>query len=395
MNRVHKATEGGKAARMKVTRLETLVVENVPPYRGGQEWLLIRLHTDDGIVGLGERPAMAARDLRPHVALLEDLCEAFVIGQDPFQVERIWQQMYGVRHDFRHPSLYATPALSAIEIALWDIVGKAVNQPIYNLLGGRFHDRLKAYAYMPSSEEAIKTPAIAGEVAARLVAEGWTTTKIDPFLPAFPYPQQWPLPDIVKASLIFRAIREAVGDELEVGIGTHGQFTTSSAIRVAKVFEPYFPAWFEEPVPPEKPEEMARVAAQTTIPIATGERLSTKFEFSSLLEMGGAGIIQLDVGQCGGILEAKKISAIAEAHHAATAPHMYCGPIATAAAVQLDTCSPSFMIQEFNVGPLHEEILVEPIRVEKGYITPPTGAGLGVELNESVLQRQLVRKSTV
>jgi len=373
---------------MKVTRLETLVVENVPPYRGGREWLFIKLHTDDGIVGLGERPATATRDLRPHVALLEDLCEAFVIGEDPFQVERIWQRMFGVRHDFRHPSLHATPALSAIEIALWDIIGKAVNQPIYNLLGGRFHDRLNAYAYM-AAENALERPPVAGEVAVQMVADGWTTTKIDPFLPAFPYPQQWPLKDVVKASLIFQAIREAVGNELEVAIGTHGQFTTSAAVRVARVFEQYFPAWFEEPVPPEKPEEMARVAAKTTIPIAAGERLATKFEFSSLLEVGGAGIIQLDVGQCGGILEAKKIAAIAEAHHAVTAPHMYCGPIAAAAAIQLDTCSPNFMVQEFNVGPLHEEILLEPIRVDRGYITPPTRAGLGVELNEGVLKRHL------
>jgi L-alanine-DL-glutamate epimerase-like enolase superfamily enzyme len=145
--------------------------------------------------------------------------------------------------------------------------------------------------------------------------------------------------------------------------------------------------WFEEPVPPEMVDEMARVAAQTSIPIASGERLATKYEFASLIEKQAAGIIQVDVGQCGGILEAKKIAAIAEAHHALIAPHMYVGPIAAAAAIQLDTCSTNFMIQEFNVGPLHSELFVEPIVVVDGYITPPTGPGLGLVLDDAAVER--------
>ena len=136
-------------------------------------------------------------------------------------------------------------------------------------------------------------------------------------------------------------------------------------------------------------EEMARVAAQTSISIASGERLATKYEFATLIEKQAAGIIQVDVGQCGGILEAKKIAGIAEAHHALIAPHMYVGPIAAAAAIQLDTCSPNFMVQEFNVGPLHGELFVEPITVVDGYITPPTGPGLGLVLNEEVVKRHL------
>jgi galactonate dehydratase len=171
-----------------------------------------------------------------------------------------------------------------------------------------------------------------------------------------------------------------VGDELEVGIGTHGQFSTAGAVRAAKVFEEYQPMWFEE---------MARVAAQTSIPIAAGERLATKYEFANLIEKKAAGIIQVDVGQCGGILEAKKIAAISEAHHALIAPHMYVGPIAAAAAIQLDTCSPNFMIQEFNVGPLHSELFVEPITVVDGCITPRTGPGLGLVLNEGVVKRHV------
>ena len=187
----------------------------------------------------------------------------------------------------------------------------------------------------------------------------------------------------------FESIRKAVGDKLEIGFGGHGQFSTAGAIRLANILEPYNPYFFEEPVHPENVDEMARVAAHTTIPIASGERLVTKFEFNNVVQKQAAQIIQLDVGQCGGILEAKKIAGIAEAHYAMIAPHMFCGPIAFAAALQINTCSPNFLIQEYNFTDLHNEILVNPIKYENGFITPPTGPGLGVELNEKVVKRQL------
>jgi galactonate dehydratase len=373
---------------MKVTGIETLLLNNVPSYRGGRKWLFLKLATDEGIVGLGERVTGGVTDLGSQVALLNQLTEQFVIGENPFNIERIWQRMFAALHDYRHPGMDRTPAMSAIEIALWDIIGKATNQPIYNLLGGRCHEKLRAYAYMPA-EGVWENPEKAGDVARRLLAEGFTACKIDPFMPLFPLPRDIPLKDLKHAASIFRHIRDAVGDELEVGIGTHGQFSTAGAVRAAKVFEEYQPMWFEEPVPPEMVEEMARVAAQTSIPIAAGERLATKYEFANLIEKKAAGIIQVDVGQCGGILEAKKIAAIAEAHYALIAPHMYVGPIGAAAAIQLDTCSPNFMIQEFNVGPLHRELFVEPITVVDGYITPPTGPGLGLVLNEEVVKRHL------
>ena len=310
---------------MKVTGIETIVIDNIPPYRGGRNWLFIKLLTDEGLIGLGERPTGHAADLRSQIQLLETMCEEFVVGQSPFDVEKLWQRIYGTRHDYRHPSLYATPAISAIEMALWDLIGKATDQPIYNLLGGQYHDKLRAYAYMPA-EGIWENPEKAGEVAAKLVEEGNTACKIDPFMPLFPLPRDIPLKDLKHAARIFRAIRDAVGDELEIGIGTHGQFSTSGAIRAAKVLEEFHPFWFEEPVPPENVDEMARVARQTSIPIATGERLVTKYEFAQILNKQAAGIIQLDVGQCGGILESKKIAGMAEAHFAMIAPHMYVGP---------------------------------------------------------------------
>ena len=375
---------------MKVTGIETILLDNVKPFRGGRTFLFIRLLTDEGIVGLGERPTGHTPDLKSQIALLHDIVERFVVGQSPFDIENIWQRVYASNHDYRHPSLYGTPALSAIEMALWDIVGKATGQPIYNLLGGRCHEKLRAYAYMPT-DGVWEDPARAGEIAAKLVEEGNTACKIDPFMPYFPLPRDFPLKTIKHAAKIFQAIRDAVGDELEIGIGTHGQFSTAGAIRVAKVFEEYNPFWFEEPVPPENVDEMARVAAHTSIPIASGERLVTLYEFSELLRKQAAQIIQLDVGQCGGILEAKKIAAIAEAHYAMIAPHMYVGPVAAAAAVQVDTCSPNFLIQEYNGGDLHEALFKEPIRFANGFIEPPTTPGLGLELDDDAVRRHTVQ----
>ena len=379
---------------MKVTDVKTMVVENEPPYRGGRYLLFIQIETDEGITGLGERItgntySDRLGDLQSQTSLIHELAGQFVVGENPFNIERIWDRMYSARHDFRHPSLQATPVLSGIEIALWDIVGKAAGQPIYNLLGGMYHEKLRAYAYMPEGGFR-ENPERAGEIATQLLEEGNTACKLDPFTPLWPIPRDIPLWEIEHAAKIFESIRNAVGNDMEVGIGTHGQLTTYSAIRVADMLEPYHPFWFEEPVPPENVDEMARVAAHTSIPIATGERLVTKYEFSNLLEKQAAQIIQLDVGQCGGIMEAKKIASIAEAHYAVIAPHMACGPVAAAAAIQVDTCSPNFMIQEANQGPLHKTIFKEPLVFENGYITPPTGPGLGVEFDEDVIRDRIV-----
>ena len=295
---------------MKVTHHKTMIVENDPPYRGGRYLLFLELHTDGGIVGLGERItgnvfSDRLQDLQSFVAIINEYVNHFVVGRDPFKIELIWQTMYASRHDFRHPSLHAGPVLSAIEMALWDIVGKAVDQPIYNLLGGQYHDKLRAYAYMPEGGFR-EHPEKAGEIAAQLLEAGNSACKLDPFHPLFPTPRDIPLHEIENAAKIFKSIRDAVGNAMEVGIGTHGQLTTYSAIRTADMLEEYHPFWFEEPVPPENVDEMARVAAHTSIPIATGERLVTKYEFANVLEKQAAQIIQLDVGQCGGIMEAKK-----------------------------------------------------------------------------------------
>ncbi len=383
---VASAAQPQNAPGIKVTGYNTIVVNNIDPPIGHRKWLFLQLETDQGIVGLGERTTGGATNLESQIALLNDMCERHVVGKNPFQIEKIWQEIYSNPHDYRHPSLQRTPAIAAIEIACWDIIGKATNQPIYNLLGGQFHDRLRQYAYLDTAG-VWENPEIAGERAAELVEQGITCCKLDPFSPITGGPRDYPLKFIRHVAKIFRAMRDAVGDDLEIGIGTHGQFSTSGAIRIANILEEFDPYFFEEPVSPENVDEMARVAAHTSIPIATGERLITKYEFRQVLEKGAANVIQLDVGQTGGILEAKKIASMCEAYYATIAPHMYCGPVAAAAAVQLDTCTPNFLIQEFNTNQLHRDIFVEPIHFSDGFLDPPTGPGLGVELDMDVVNR--------
>lgn len=377
------------AGKVKIKGYKTLVVNNVPPYIGFKQWLFVQLFTDAGIIGIGERPTGFGRSVKPQIELIGDFCERYVVGRSPFDIEKIWLQAYAAAHDLRPPGLYGMPELSAIEMACWDLIGKATNQPVYNLLGGKFHEKLRAYSYL-DMKGVLEKPELAGERAASLVERGIKVCKIDPFVPFTGGLDDFPLEKIRHVAKIFRAIRDGAGDQMEIGIGTHGQFSTSGAIRIAGILEEFNPMFFEEPVSPENIDEMARVAAHTRIPIATGERLVTKYQFSQVLEKQAAQIIQLDVGQCGGILESKKIAAMAEAHYATTAPHMFCGPVAASAAIQLDVCTPNLLVQEYNTTTMHNEIMSEPLQFENGYIVPPSKPGLGIELNEKVVKRQLV-----
>ena len=370
---------------MKIVEVRTYVVETPPPHRGGRRWIFLKLKTDEGIEGAGE---CTYHERLNHVAveLIKDLGERYVIGSDPFRIEKLWWDIYKGQ-GARHSGPISTPVLSAFEMACWDIVGKAVNQPIYNLLGGVFHEKLRAYSYLSEFRHQ-DPPEQVAELALKYVEQGYTAVKLDPV----DSKTADRLETLRYAESVIRAIREAVGDRCDILIGTHGQFNTNSAIRFAKRVEEYDPLWFEEPIPPENIKEMARVAQSTSIPIATGERLLTKFEFVELLERQAASILQMDLTITGGILEAKKIAAMAEGHYAQIAPHMYGGPIGGAANIQLDVCSPNFLIQEGiqNLGGFHAEVLKEPIKWENGYIIPPSKPGLGVELDERVLAKYAV-----
>jgi galactonate dehydratase len=374
---------------VKIVDVETFVVANPPPSFGGRYFTFVKLVTDDGIIGYGEA---YAGSFHPEVvaAMLADVAERHLVGHDPRDIERFWRSAYGRGFSLRpDPSLVAT--MSALEIACWDIVGKAVGQPVYRLLGGQVHERLRTYTYLypqpDDSSDVYQDPELAAERAAECVERGFTAVKFDPAGPYTVMGGHQPSLRRIELSVEFvRKIREAVGTSADLLFGTHGQFTASGAIRLATQLTPYDPLWFEEPVPPDDIAGMARVAAATSIPVATGERLTTKTEFARVLEAGAADILQPNLGRAGGILEGKKIAALAEAHNAQIAPHLYCGPIVGAANIQLATCSPNFLILEGidDWGGFHADLLKTPIRWEDGYVIPSTAPGLGVELDEDV-----------
>ena len=379
---------------MKIANLETFVVGNPPPYEGGRYFVFLKLTTDDGVTGLGE-VYTASFGPAALVAMIEDVFERHVAGADPFHIEALWRRVYGRGYSLR-PDISLMGVLSGIEMAMWDIVGKAVGKPVYELIGGRVHERLRTYTYLyPDASEGhayadaavYRDPDVAANRAAEFVAQGFTAVKFDP---AGPYsvfdPRQPSLERLELSEAFCRRIREAVGTRADLLFGTHGQFTTSGAIRLARRLEPYEPLWFEEPTPPEMPEEMAKVARATSVPIASGERLTTKYEFARLLETGAASILQLNLGRVGGLLEAKKIAGMAETHYAQIAPHLYCGPVVGAANIHISAASPNFLILESirDWTGFHADILKTPIRWEDGHVIPPTAPGLGVELNEDV-----------
>jgi 2-dehydro-3-deoxyphosphogalactonate aldolase len=284
--------------------------------------------------------------------------------------------------------------MSALEMACWDIIGKEAGQPVYKLLGGRVHERLRTYTYIyarPGDRtDVYRDPDLAAERSAEYLQQGFTALKFDPAGPYTAFDgRQLRLEDLERSEEFCRKLRDAVGNKADLLFGTHGQMTAAGAIRLARRLEPYDPLWFEEPVPPDAPEEMAKVARATTIPIATGERLATKYDFGRLLQAGAAAILQMNLGRVGGILEARKIAGMAEVHHVQIAPHLYCGPVVGAANIQLATCSPNFLILEGieRWDGFHAEILQKPLRWEDGYLIPPAEPGLGVELNEEVARK--------
>lgn len=378
---------------MKIVDMKTFLVGNPPPSRGGTKWIFVKLITDNGIEGIGECYAVP---LNPQVvpALIQSVVDRFLINADPFKIEDMWRKIYYSGYD-QHPDLSKMGIMSGLETACWDIIGKATDQPIYNLLGGQYHEKVRSYTYLYPADDndadpqrrAQGDPQIAGERAAYYMKMGFTAIKFDPIrLIGYLAPIQIGLEALGTAEKTVKNVREAVGDKCDILIGTHGQMTTSSAIRLARRLEKYDPLWFEEPVPPENRQEMTRVAQHTSIPIATGERLATKYEFRELLQFQAAQILQFALGRVGGILEAKKIAGMAEAYYAQIAPHLYAGPVEAMANIQIDTCSPNFLIQESieTFGGFYDKILKKPIRWEQGYIIPPKEPGLGIELNEEV-----------
>ena len=363
---------------MKITGIRTHIFSS--KHRNAERnWLVLRLTTDEGIEGLGE--ASMLRDEPLVIGLLEEWVETYLVGKDPLHHELHWTRMYqdGVGRGGR---LFST-ALSGIDIALWDLKGKALGVPVYELLGGPFQDRLRVYANGWYTNPG--TPEQNADEALRVVEMGYTAMKFDPFGQHNYYtigPEEAQLAEDRVA-----AVREAVGPSVEILVEVHAKFNVHTAVHLGKRLEQYRPFWFEEPVSYENVSEMVQVRRRVDIPIATGERLYLKFPFYELVKAEAADILQPDMCNAGGITELKKIAAIAESQHVMMAPHNTNAAVGTMASLHLDASLPNFLIQEYHAEfyePHYFEVFDGLPRQSGGYVELPRTPGLGLTFNEDV-----------
>ena len=375
---------------MKLKDLKIIVTCPPPPGWGGRYWILIKLTTDNGISGWGE---CYASSVGPNAmqTVIKDVFERYFLNESPADIERMFRRTYSSGFTQR-PDLTVMGAFSGLEIACWDILGKYYDCPTWQLLGGKVNERVRAYSYLyPLEHHDLNgfwtSPDMAADSAINLIEKGYTAVKFDPAGPYTMRGGHMPAMTDIKLSVDFcKAIREAVGDKSDILFGTHGQFTTSGAIRLGRALEPYSPMWFEEPIPPDNLSEFRKVQNALSIPIATGERLTTKMEFAEVLKSGGASIIQPALGRAGGIWETKKAAAIAEVFNAQVAPHLYAGPIEWAANIQLSVSIPNLLIAESIETAFHDRLINGKIKVEDGYIEVSQEAGLGIEVNETLAE---------
>ena len=360
---------------MKIMDVKTLIT-----FADWRNFIFVKVFTDEGIVGVGEASlewnelavAGAIRNLSP-----------LVIGRDPSRIEDLWRSMY--RDPYWRGGPVITTALSGIEQALWDILGKRLGVPVYQLLGGKCRERLRAYANAWYKGAVI--PEDFAERAVKTIEKGYTALKWDPFGSSdliMDYEER------KRAVAVVRAVREAVGETIDLLIEVHGRLNPATAIQMARELEEFRPFWYEEPVPPDNLEALSKVAAATVIPIATGERLYTKYGFRELLSSQAADVIQPDLCHAGGILEVKKIAAMAESWYVPIAPHNPNGPVGTAATVHLGACTPNFLILEYFCEDEEwlSEIVEEPIHFERGEVLIPDRPGLGIELKEAGIAKR-------
>jgi galactonate dehydratase len=340
---------------IRITKMETFLVK--------PRWLFLKIHTNAGITGLGE-PITEGRALTCAQAVKE--VEPYLIGKDPRAVAHHWQAIY--RHAFYRGGPILTSALSGIDQALWDIKGKALGIPVYELLGGPTRQKIRVYAHAETPEQMKK-----------LLGQGFTAFKTAPA-------HKRPARIIENKAFVdsvgehFARLREAVGTEADIAIDFHGATSPQTAKLLIKILEPYQPMFVEEPVNCQNVEAMADIARGTFLPIATGERIFTKWGFREILEKRAAGILQPDLCHAGGITEVRLIAGMAEAYYASIAPHNPLGPISLAAGVQMAASIPNFLCQE-QVS-LGEGYIKNPFKVSNGYLDLPTGPGLGIELDE-------------
>ena len=361
---------------MKITDVETFVV--------GTDWrnlTIARLHTDEGLTGLGE-----ARMVNHTDALVGYLAEAgprHVVGHDPFRIEELVKKLG--RDDFSRAGEVLSSGMAVFEMACWDIVGKALDQPVYNLLGGPVREKVKAYANGWYRVE--RTPAEFHAAARKVLERGYRALKLDPFGPGH---YELERDEKLRAVALVEAVRDAIGPEPEIMLEMHGRFSPATAVEMAKMMEPFGLGWVEEPVPPVNLKALKKAAEGMPggIPVATGERIHQRLEYREVFELQAADVIQPDISHIGGLLETKKLAAWADAYYVTVAPHNVGGQINTAAALHLAACTTNFKIQEyFNdfADPWVRETAPGLPEVVDGYFALPQGPGLGVELDEEVI----------
>lgn len=373
---------------MKLADLDIIVTSPPAPGWGGRYWIFTKVTTDTGVVGWGE---VYATSISPEamVHVIRDVFERHMEGENPENIEKMFRRVYSSGFTQR-PDLTVMGAWSGLEIACWDILGKDRNRPVHALIGGLMNERLRAYTYLyPSRESHVLpefwvSPTMAAECAVDMVEKGYTAVKFDPAGPYTMRSGHMPsMRDISRSVEFCTAIRDAVGDKADLLFGTHGQFSTAGAIRMGQAIEPFSPLWFEEPIPPDTLDRMQDVASAVNIPVATGERLTTKHEFADALRHG-VSILQPALGRSGGIWETKKIAAIAETYNAQMAPHLYAGPVEWAANVHLGASIPNVLLVESIETDFHFALIKNGLSVEDGYIPAPMGPGLGFDFDEDL-----------
>ncbi|HEY7123651.1 MAG TPA: mandelate racemase/muconate lactonizing enzyme family protein [Ktedonobacterales bacterium] len=361
---------------MKIVDVKTTVLGTV-----WRNLTYVRVITDEGLEGVGEVRMVNHTD-----ALLGYLAEAVpnhLLGRDPGNIEDLVYRMY--RHDFARLGEVGMSAIAAVEIACWDILGKALGQPVYKLLGGAVRERIKAYANGWYTVE--RTPEEFHRAARRVIERGYRALKLDPFGAGF---YEIERAERLRAIALVEAVRDAIGPEAELLIEMHGRFNPATAVQMARDMEPFAPSWVEEPVPPENLAALKKAAEQITLPVATGERIHTRHDYRQLFELQAADIIQPDITHCGGLLETKKLAAWADAYYILIAPHNVGGPVSTAAALHFAASTTNFKIQEhfndFSEDWVKQAAPGNP-EVVDGYFALPQGPGLGVTFNEEVVRQ--------
>ncbi|ELZ61326.1 MULTISPECIES: galactonate dehydratase [unclassified Haloferax] len=355
-----------------MTRITNYELFEVPP-----RWLFLRIETSDGIVGWGE-PVVEGRSHSVRAAV-EELMETYLLGEDPSRIGDHWQTMY--RGGFYRGGPVLMSAIAGIDQALWDIKGKQFDAPVYELLGGPVRDRVRVYQWVGGDR-----PAAVGDAAAEKVDAGFTALKMN----ATPEIRRVDNPSAVADAVDrLRTVREAVGPEIDIGVDFHGRVTKPMAKRLAKALEPHEPFFIEEPVLPEHNDALPEIAAQTSTPIATGERMYSRWDYKHVFEDQSVDVIQPDLSHAGGITEVKKIAAMAEAYDVAMAPHCPLGPLALASCLQVDAIAPNALIQEQSLDIHYNEsndvldYLEDPsvFDYDDGYVDLPDGPGLGVDID--------------